>query len=123
MKGIIYVQSTGEIALQNGGFELPFAIGSAGAGEGRNNPSQDHVRNVGPIPRGRYRLSAMAHNRFASPAIFCIPEADTDTKGRSGFWIHGGSKSEGCILLQYRDRTFIAAAIAAGFSTLTVVER
>lgn len=122
-KGIIYVQATGEVALQNGDFELPFAVGAAGAGEGRNNPSQDHVRNVGPLPRGRYRISVVEHPRFKPPALRLDPEADTEMHGRSGFWVHGGTKSEGCILLPYETRRFISAGLALGFATLTVVER
>lgn len=123
MKGIIYVQVSGEIALQNGDFELPFAVGFAGRGEGRNNPAHDHIPNEGPPPRGRYKLRVVDHPRFTAPAIRLYWEQGQKVPrhGRSGFYIHGGTKSEGCIILQHTERQFIAAAINAGFSTLTVV--
>lgn len=121
MKGILYVQSTGEVAFVNGDFECPFAAGSAGAGEGRNNPAKDCVRNVGPLPRGDYYMEVVHHPRFRAPAIKLTPEPETQSCGRSAFFIHGGTKSEGCILLQTNERRFIEAGINAGFRMLRVV--
>lgn len=121
MKGIVYVQDTGEIAFINGDFECPFGSGFAGTGEGRNDSAQEHVRNIGPIPRGDYYMEVVVHPRFHAPAIKLTPEPETQTFGRSSFYIHGGTKSEGCIILSKNERLFVEAGINAGFRSLRVV--
>ena len=75
------------------------AFGSAGALSGRNNPSLSHVRNVGPLPQGLYWVRLQSHPRFRAPAFRLLAYGGNEMHGRSGFWIHGGTKSEGCILL------------------------
>lgn len=120
-KGYIYVQKSGEIALCNVDFECPFAIGHAGRAEGRNNPRMQSVRNIGPLPLGRYRMEVVAHQKFAAPAIK-LTQIEGESFGRAGFYIHGGTNSEGCIILQRDVREFIRRGIDLGFSDLTVVE-
>ena len=67
------------------------------------------------------------HPRFAFPAIRLDPEGMPEGAtlphmcGRSGFYIHGGTVSEGCILLQWTEREAIAALVRAGFDTLRVL--
>ena len=98
-----YVQSTGRLYF-NG---TPIATGYSGQGDGKNNPALETVKNVGPIPAGRWRVQG---SPFDSPANgpFCLrlrPCEGTDTHGRSGFLIHGdslsapGTASHGCIVL------------------------
>ena len=82
--------------------------GSAGAGPGRNNPDMASVRNVGPIPAGLYWVREERSPRFRAPAFRLYPYAGNQMHGRSGFWIHGGTKSEGCILLHPVDREKLA---------------
>lgn len=120
MKGLYYEQRSGTFGFQNGDHKCPIGTGSAGRAPHRNDPEKDHVRGMGPLPRGDYRMGVVSHPRFAAPAIRLSPVAGTDTKGRSGFYIHGGTHSEGCILIQRRERTAIAALIDAGFDTLRV---
>lgn len=115
-----YEQSSGAFALIVGGCCVAISTGSAGSSAYRNNPDADTIRNHGPLPKGNYRMGVMVHPRFAAPAIRLSQETGK-THGRSGFFIHGGTKSEGCILLQRADREFLAGLIAQGVSRLEVV--
>lgn len=122
-RGFLYEQSSGQFAIVNGDFECPLDTGAAGREDGLNNPQMERVRGIGPLPRGQYLMRVVAHSRFAAPAIQLTfaPETRMETYGRSGFYIHGGTKSEGCILLQRPTRVIVAAGIAAGFDKLWVV--
>lgn len=100
--GYIYIQSTGEFLL-NG--EV-LATGYSGIGAGKNNPEMEGIVDVGPIPQGTFRITAIWNSSTLGP-IACELEADagTNTFGRSGFFIHGdscqhpGLASHGCIIL------------------------
>lgn len=125
-KGFVYEQSTGRLSIVNGEYDgTPLYVGTAGNADGRNNPEAQHIRNVGPLPRGIYSLRVVAHRRFTPPAIQLTWSAwqaeGMENFGRSGFWIHGGTKSEGCILVNGSCRNLIATAIGLGFDTLWVV--
>lgn len=96
-----YQQSTGAIWRNN---DAPLAHGYAGADKGINDPAQHHVRNVGPLPRGLYRMMhpAVKHPRLGQVAIQLEPDPYNEMFGRSGLWIHGDnarnnrSASQGC---------------------------
>lgn len=80
------------------------ATGYSGTGAGRNNPAMQHVKQTGPIPRGRWRISAPYDSQKVGPyALPLHPEAGTETFGRGDFRIHGNNAandaSEGCIIL------------------------
>lgn len=83
------------------------ANGYSGAAEGKNNPEMQHVPNVGPIPRGDWTICGPPIDTCDhGPCVLRLePAADTETHGRSGFLIHGDSKthpgtaSHGCIIL------------------------
>lgn len=98
-----YSQQTGE--LQQDG--KPVAAGYSGSGEGKNNPALDHVANVGPIPRGKWTVAGPPCDTGEhGPYVLRLdPEPGTQTHGRSGFLMHGDSKthpgtaSQGCIIL------------------------
>ena len=66
-------------------------------------------------------MRVMDHPRFAAPAIRLWAAPETDLCGRSGFYIHGGTHSEGCILLGRDARRVLAALIDLGFDRLYVV--
>jgi hypothetical protein len=75
-------------------------------GEGQNDPRLDDTKNIGPIPKGLWKMTKVFFDTRRGP--FCIrllPQAGTVTHGRSGFLIHGdsisvpGSASHGCIIL------------------------
>lgn len=99
----IYNQRTGAIARNN---DNPIAIGYAGKGEHKNKPGSHHLRNLGPLPRGIYKINAPIDHRTLGPyAMRLTPAAGNEMFGRSQFLIHGdsisdpGNASEGCIIL------------------------
>lgn len=74
-------------------------------GEGKNDPDATHLRNIGPIPVGRYRIGApFVHPTAGEYVMRLHPLPGTDTFGRSGFLWHGdsgvapGTASKGCIV-------------------------
>ena len=99
-----YAQRSGELQ-QNG---EPVATAYSGAGQGKNNPALEKVPNIGPIPRGNWTIvGPPVDTRDHGPYVLRLePAAETDTHGRSGFLIHGDSKtrpgtaSQGCIILR-----------------------
>lgn len=111
-----YEQLGGDIlrVFKDGGEGL-VGIGYSGHGYGKNNPSMQDVKGVGPIPCGRYIIS----EPFDSPkhGPYCLrltPMEGTNTFGRDGFLIHGdsiihpGMASEGCIVALRSVRELIA---------------
>ena len=98
-----YSQLTGE--LQRDGKHV--AAGYSGAGEGKNNPALDHISSVGPIPRGNRTIAGPPFDtRDRGPCVLRLhPDQETETHGRTGFLMHGDSKthpgtaSHGCIVL------------------------
>lgn len=125
MRRLHYAQSSGTLSLCNGDFACPFAAGYAGRAIGRDNPDMDHVKNIGPLPRGVYSMRVVEHPRFAAPAIQLV-QTDGEGHGRSGFFIHGDnakadySASSGCIVLDKPTRLVVAALIRLGFDKLEV---
>ena len=101
-----YSQSTGRIS-HNGRI---IATGYSGAGLGRNNSGAENLRNVGPIPRGRYRIGAPRDTTTHGPHVLDLTPDGHNALGRDGFLIHGDNlrhtASTGCIILKrtVRDR-------------------
>lgn len=97
-----YVQSSGAMIAPDG--EI-LRVGYSGrVPDGKNNPDLQHVRNVGPIPRGWWTMSAPANHPSKGPVVIrLVPDAATEVFGRSGFLIHGdnasGTASQGCIII------------------------
>ncbi|RDI97498.1 DUF2778 domain-containing protein [Dyella solisilvae] len=98
----VYRQTTGEL-LHEG--KLIEANGYSGHGHGKNNASMQSVRDVGPIPQGRYLINAPHNYEHVGPfAMSLTPAPETDTFGRFAFFIHGdsmrhpGEASDGCIV-------------------------
>jgi hypothetical protein len=117
-----YAQKTGE--LQRDGQHV--ATGYSGAGDGKNNPDMQSVRNTGPIPQGDWTitgppLNAAEHGPYV---LRLAPKEGTDTFDRSGFLMHGDSKSapgtasQGCIIMP---RTVREQVWNSGDSDLRVV--
>jgi hypothetical protein len=107
-----YHQSTG-VLDQNG---VPLLTCYAGHGAGLNNPALQDQHDVGPLPQGRYKMTALVvnspHTGFAT--IILDPDAANQMFGRSGFRIHGDNAaanqtaSDGCIIAGHTaDRTRI----------------
>jgi Protein of unknown function (DUF2778) len=105
-----YEQSTGRLYHDATFIEL----GYSGKGAGKNNPSKEGVSNIGPIPRGTYRIGAPFTHRHAGGNVLRLtPINGTHTYGRDGFLIHGdsiaqpGAASNGCIIERSTVRTQI----------------
>ena len=106
----IYSQSTGE--LTRGGQRV--AAGYSGFGIGRNNPAEQAVPNVGPIPQGIYRIGPHFDAPVQGPCTMTLTPEGHDALGRFGFLIHGDNAdhnaSTGCIVLPPEAREEIAAS-------------
>jgi hypothetical protein len=110
-----YSQSTGDLFNASGTL---VDTGYAGKGAGKNNPDQQCVADIGPIPRGFYAVRrAVTHPKLGPLAIRLDPDAGNDMCGRSGFFIHGdrvsdpGNASEGCIIMKRATREAVDASL------------
>jgi type VI secretion system (T6SS) effector TldE1-like protein len=97
-----YVQTSGKLIAPDG--EV-VSTGYSGAGSGKNNPTEENVQNVGPIPEGFYGIDAPINSSKHGPfALPLLPDPGNDMFGRDEFLIHGdsienpGTASEGCII-------------------------
>ncbi len=106
----IYSQSSGE--LTRGGEVV--ATGYSGKGVGRNNPAEQGVRNLGPIPQGSYVIGPEFVAPVQGPCAMRLSPQGHDALGRTGFLIHGDNAehdaSIGCIILPLECREQIAAS-------------
>lgn len=96
-----YLQSTGRLS-QNG---LPRLTGYAGHGLGVNNPAMQDQHDVGPLPQGHYKMTALIDSPHTGLATIILdPDPGNRMFGRSGFRIHGDNAaanhtaSNGCII-------------------------
>jgi hypothetical protein len=120
----IYQQSTGNLTDPNGNV---VATGYSGHGIGINDPSQQSVQNVGPLPQGNYtfgpphtpidHLGPLALPLYADPA--------NEMFGRFGFFMHGDAPpprfrdaSDGCIIMPLAIRQSV---VDSGDTALTVI--
>ncbi len=105
-----YSQSTGALT-RDGQF---VATGYSGAGTGRNNPVEQAVPNVGPIPQGRYHIGPPFNAAVQGPCVMRLTPVGHAALGRDGFLIHGDNltheASTGCIVLPPEIREMIAAS-------------
>ena len=101
--GWVWDQSAGELRRDGN----VVSRGYAGNGKGKNNPSMQAAVGVGPIPRGRWRMTDVRLTGATTGPFTIVlqPCEGTDTCGRSEFRIHGdsisdpGNASHGCIIL------------------------
>ncbi|HLG99830.1 MAG TPA: tlde1 domain-containing protein [Bryobacteraceae bacterium] len=119
-----YSQRAGTL-LHNG---ILIGSGYSGHGDGKNDPDFQNIANVGPIPRGKYRiggpedLQGGPHGPYVLPLR---PDPENEMFGRSGFLIHGdeiahpGEASFGCIIMA---REIREAITRWGDSDLEVIE-
>ena len=110
-----FVQSTGYVFDENG--KLLCSSGYAGRDAGRNNPSMEGIKGIGPLPHGRYTGVRLyeEHPTLGNYAIQLEPDEETRklilSYGRNpdSFFCHGdsvehpGLASHGCIV-QPRDQ-------------------
>lgn len=96
-----FSQSTGQLHDSKG--EL-VATGFSGHDLGFDNPAEEEMHDLGPLPRGLYRMAAWfdKHPVVGLCAIELAPDPKNQMFGRSGFFIHGASalnpkeSSHGC---------------------------
>jgi hypothetical protein len=119
--GWAYQQSTGRLT-RNG---VLIGVGYAGFGEGQNNPALQHVRDVGPLPCGVWRiLPPQDPVRQLGPLAMPLEPMSGEMFGRDDFLIHGDSTarnrtaSTGCIVLSMDIRQLI---LDSGDDVLTVI--
>lgn len=118
-----YQQSTGDLTDPQGVF---MGKGYSGHGQGLDNPADEQIRAVGPLPCGWYTIGAFFDDPGGKGPIVAhlAPSQGTETFGRSGFMIHGDnsegnhSASEGCIVL---NRSLRKAIAASGDTALQVI--
>lgn len=97
----LYVQSSGKL-YKNGEY---VERGYSGFGAGKNNLETEHIKNVGPIPAGIWRMRGPRDSVTKGPHCFDLNPIAHKAHGRSAFMIHGdsikhpGMASEGCIIL------------------------
>ena len=81
----VYEQATGRIS--HGG--APLTTGYSGHGTGLNNPSAEQRHDMGPIPKGHYKIGPMtASPQTGTFTMVLTPMPATHVYGRSGFAIH-----------------------------------
>lgn len=104
-----------------------FAVGYSGGGPGKNNPSMEQVKRVGPIPKGWYTISgppytSPTHGPFV---LRLLIQVGNKMYNRGSFLIHGdsidhpGMASEGCIIMA---RWVRKAIWSSGDYQLNVIE-
>lgn len=114
-----YSQTSGRLS-HNG---QVVGYGYSGSSSGRNNASLQCVRDVGPIPRGSYRIGRPRNSISTGPHVMDLDPFGHNACGRSGFQIHGDNStnnaSTGCIILSRPIREQISTS---GDDTLSVVQ-
>ncbi len=111
-----YSQGTGALTDPDG---RHVHTGYSGHGHGRNNCEMQHVRSVGPIPQGLWKVGEPVNRpqTIGPYAIPLTPLPNTETFGRSGFFIHGDnakgdlSASHGCPIFPRRVRHIIVDSV------------
>lgn len=104
-----YAQSTGKLTQDDGTL---VAVGWAGRGEGKNNPSMQDIKSTGPLPQGVYTVGEWHDHPRLGMMVAQLTQISGNTFGRSEFFIHGasrnldkfGQESKGCIVLTHNDR-------------------
>ena len=113
-----YYQRSG-VLVGPGGHEFR---GYSGSLVHRNDPTAEHIRNSGPIPRGSWIINLHPTSR-RGPLTLELQPLGHSARGRSGFLIHGdnheGDASTGCIVMPREARE---AIINSGDSALEVRE-
>jgi hypothetical protein len=111
---LLYEQATGRLLIKQDATYDTLAVGYSGSlsQHGKNDPSKQCEKGIGPIPRGRYTIGPPGPG--PSPySLRLTPDPSNDMCGRSGFLIHGdsishpGDASDGCIIFSRAERQAI----------------
>lgn len=104
-----YQQSSGQLWLDN----TLIGTGYSGYQSGKNNPADEAVPFLGPIPCGRYRIGTKYDSSRVGPICLPLTPLGHTAHGRTDFLIHGDSRkhpgeaSRGCIILPRYVRQWI----------------
>lgn len=117
-----YKISTGELFDKNNKL---IARGYSGKGVHKNKIESTSIKSLGPLPVGKYSISAPRKSEVTGPyAMDLVPAKENNMFGRSAFQIHGdsirepGTASTGCIIMPRNIRELVWAS---GDRDLTVV--
>ena len=104
----IYEQSTGILRDEDG--EI-VGRGYSGYGSSKNKAADEHIRNKGPIPRGKYDIGSSYNSDKCGKLSIRLTPNGHSAHGRTDFLIHGdnsnGTASKGCIVMEKHVRTKI----------------
>lgn len=83
------------------------AVCYCGNGKGLNNPALEAIKDVGPLPAGRYRFTNIVNSPKTGPNTILLEHDPGNVMyGRDLFRIHGDNKtknntaSDGCIVVE-----------------------
>jgi Protein of unknown function (DUF2778) len=105
-----YEQSSGFLVAPDGTKLYP--SGYAGRDSGKNNPSMQAIKYVGPLPQGFYTMTELIEDDPVTGryTIVLVPDPSNEMFGRDTFRIHGdsieepGNASDGCIVQYLTNR-------------------
>lgn len=109
---IRYVQNPPALFIAGRQLRHPGQALYSGKGDHKNQPEDEAIRGLGPIPAGRWRIVRWDdHHGSKGPNVAVLEPVGHDAHGRTSFLIHGdsisapGTASEGCIVAGpgYRD--------------------
>lgn len=97
-----FAQSSGDLTTADG---TVYKGGWAGHSVGRDNPADENIKDIGPIPEGLYTIGDPYENPHTGPYTMDLtPDPSNEMFGRSLFRIHGAAykhpelSSDGCII-------------------------
>lgn len=112
----VYVLPTGTLYDSSGTVRgVGYSGGNCGKNpEGINNPADEGIPDIGPIPEGQYTIGQVFTHPKAGPLCMRLyPAATNNERGRSGMMMHGdtaiaGHASEGCIIMPRATRVLVS---------------
>ncbi|WNP35921.1 DUF2778 domain-containing protein [Enterobacter kobei] len=106
-----YKQSTGELFKDSKLIEA----GYSGSLTNKNNPDREHVRGMGPIPRGTWKIGRTGTSKGPLTITLIHVSGNTYNRDMRTFRIHGekvhgipGFASEGCIIMYSSTRLLVS---------------
>lgn len=111
MSDWIYKQSTGQLFRDGSLIET----GYSGALTSKNNPDHEHVRGMGPIPRGVWRIGSTGTGKGPLTVTLIHVSGGSYQRDMGTFRMHGdkrhgipGFASEGCIIMSNPTRLLVS---------------
>ena len=88
----------------------------SGNGKGKDNIFAQGCKNTGPLPIGLYDMEFWPHKFTTGGGSFYLTDHDVPLNRllkspRNELFIHGGTKSYGCIVLSYSDMKELIATV------------